>query len=189
MRIQRLVEHCFGLQKQKAASKSTSSDWMQSTLRAKRYYNPLQRCITSVWSATLPPPKETRSRMAIRLSAFVEMSSPPSRVALFSSCSAKRTEADQCFFFSRNIGEVTLKIIYFHYLKKCFLDQSIQKIFYLILKTEALLGGSVGQPCLWRWSCGNFLRCNETLECNWRFSPHKTRSIKSTQMQCFLFQK
>ena len=30
--------------------------------------------------------------------------------------------ARQCFLFSRNIGELTLKIIYFHYLKKYFLD-------------------------------------------------------------------
>ena len=44
--------------------------------------------------------------------------------------------------FSRNIGEVTLKIIYFHYPKKYFLDQSIQKWVYLILKTEALIAPS-----------------------------------------------
>ena len=44
----------------------------------------------------------------------------------------------QCFFFSRNIGQLTLKTIYFYYLKKLFLDQSIQKSFYLILKKEAL---------------------------------------------------
>ena len=47
--------------------------------------------------------------------------------------------AHQCFFSSRNIGQVTPKIIYFHYLIKYFLDQSIQKIFYLILKKETLL--------------------------------------------------
>ena len=46
----------------------------------------------------------------------------------------------QCFSFSRNIGQVTLKISDFYYLKKSFLDQSIQKIFYLILKKEALAG-------------------------------------------------
>ena len=44
----------------------------------------------------------------------------------------------QYFFLSRNIGQVTLEIIYFQYLKKHFLDQSIQQIFYLILETEAL---------------------------------------------------
>ena len=33
----------------------------------------------------------------------------------------------QCFLFSRNTGQLTPKIIYFHYLKKPFLDQSIQK--------------------------------------------------------------
>ena len=34
---------------------------------------------------------------------------------------------EQCFLFSRIIGQLTPKNIYFHYLKKCFLDQSIQK--------------------------------------------------------------
>ena len=36
-------------------------------------------------------------------------------------------EWQQCFIFSRNIGKVTPKKIYFHYLNKYFLDQSIQK--------------------------------------------------------------
>ena len=45
---------------------------------------------------------------------------------------------EQWFFFSRNIGHLTPKMIYFHYLIKCFPDQSIQKTFYLILKKEAL---------------------------------------------------
>ena len=45
----------------------------------------------------------------------------------------------QCFFFSRNISFVTPKIVYFHYLKKSILDESIQKRFYVILKTEALI--------------------------------------------------
>ena len=45
---------------------------------------------------------------------------------------------NQCFFFSRNIGELTPKNFYFHYLKKSFLDESIQKILDLILKKEAL---------------------------------------------------
>ena len=35
----------------------------------------------------------------------------------------------QLLFFGRNIGQLTPNIIYFHYLKKRFLDQSIQKIF------------------------------------------------------------
>ena len=39
----------------------------------------------------------------------------------------KYTGVCQCFLFSRSIGQVTPKIIYFHYLKKPFLDQSIQK--------------------------------------------------------------
>ena len=42
--------------------------------------------------------------------------------------SGRRTPARrQCFFFSRNIGQVTPKIIYFHYLIKYFPDQSIPK--------------------------------------------------------------
>ena len=44
----------------------------------------------------------------------------------------------QCFFFSQNIGYVTPKISYFHYLQKYFLAQSIRKILYLILKKDAL---------------------------------------------------
>ena len=45
----------------------------------------------------------------------------------------------QCFYFSRNIGYFTPKIIYFHYLKESFLDQSLQKMCCLILKTAALV--------------------------------------------------
>ena len=48
------------------------------------------------------------------------------------------TAQHQCFFFSRYIGYVTPKLMYFHYLKQYFLAQNIQIIFYLILKTEAL---------------------------------------------------
>ena len=44
----------------------------------------------------------------------------------------------QCIFFSRNIRYVTPNIIYLYYKKKI-LDQSIQKIFYLFLKTEVLI--------------------------------------------------
>ena len=39
---------------------------------------------------------------------------------------------------SRLFVILTMKIVYFYYKKKYFLDQSIQKIFYLILKKEAL---------------------------------------------------
>ena len=53
---------------------------------------------------------------------------------------------EQCFLFSRIIGWLTPKIIYFYYLEKYFLDQSIQKIFYLILKKEALVV-STGSMC------------------------------------------
>ena len=43
----------------------------------------------------------------------------------------------QWLFFGRDIGQLTPKIIYFHSLRKSFLDQSIQK-YYLTLKKEAL---------------------------------------------------
>ena len=46
----------------------------------------------------------------------------------------------QCFFFSRKISSVTPKVvIHFHYLKKYFLDQSIQKNIPFHCKTEALV--------------------------------------------------
>ena len=54
------------------------------------------------------------------------------------SCGAQDIRS-QWLFFGRNIGLLTLKVIYFHYLKIYFLDQSIQKICYLILKKEALI--------------------------------------------------
>ena len=49
------------------------------------------------------------------------------------------TYPQQCFFSSQHIGQVTPKIIHVHHLKKCFLDQSISKTLYLILKTAALV--------------------------------------------------
>ena len=54
---------------------------------------------------------------------------------------------NQCFFLSRNIAEVTPKIMYFHYLKKRFLDQSIQNTIYLSLKIEALQS----MTCHWQY--------------------------------------
>ena len=45
----------------------------------------------------------------------------------------------QCFLFSRNIGKLTPKLVYFYYLKKNILDHSIQQIFCLILKKDALV--------------------------------------------------
>ena len=45
--------------------------------------------------------------------------------------------------FSRNIAYVTPEIIYFYYLKKYFLDQSIQKINYLILKKNLTVSYNV----------------------------------------------
>ena len=41
--------------------------------------------------------------------------------------------------FNRNIGQVKPKIIYFYYQQKYFLDQSVEKIVYFILKTEAFV--------------------------------------------------
>ena len=46
--------------------------------------------------------------------------------------------------FIRNIGFVTPKIIYFHDVKKYFLDQSIQAIICLNMNTEALLTRLLG---------------------------------------------
>ena len=51
----------------------------------------------------------------------------------------------QHFLFSRNVGKVSPKINCFYYLIKPFLDRSIQNIFDLILKTEALLCTSRGR--------------------------------------------
>ena len=51
----------------------------------------------------------------------------------------ERRGAHQCCRFSRNIAEVTSKIIYFYYLKKKILGQSIQKINNTFLKKEALV--------------------------------------------------
>ena len=48
------------------------------------------------------------------------------------------TSRTQWLFFGRNIGQLTPKITYFHYLRKKILDQSIQKTVYLILKKVAL---------------------------------------------------
>ena len=52
---------------------------------------------------------------------------------------AKMISHQQCFFFSRNIGYVTPKNIYFHYLLKNNPGQSIQKRCCFISKTEALV--------------------------------------------------
>ena len=54
-------------------------------------------------------------------------------------CSSLNLALQQYFFFGRNIGKVTPKISYFHYLKKSVLNPCIKKTFYFILKTEALL--------------------------------------------------
>ena len=59
---------------------------------------------------------------------------------------------EQCVFFSRNIGWLTLKIFYLHYSKEFFLEKSIQKTFYLIWKKEALRLKPVCSP--WRSSTG-----------------------------------
>ena len=53
------------------------------------------------------------------------------------------TRNDQCFLFSRLIGQVTPKINYFHYLKKyIFWIKVSEQTFYLILKKEALTEAS-----------------------------------------------
>ena len=54
-------------------------------------------------------------------------------------CCSSIEHCDQCFLLSRNIGKVNPTIIYFHYVKKYFLNQSIQNITYLILKKDALI--------------------------------------------------
>ena len=41
-------------------------------------------------------------------------------------------------FIIRNIGYITLKIVYFRYLEKNILDRSIQNILYLFFNTESL---------------------------------------------------
>ena len=58
-----------------------------------------------------------------------------------------------CFLFSRIIGYLTPKIIYFYYLKKYFLDQSIPKIFNFILKKEALVMCTATVPQVQWCSC------------------------------------
>ena len=47
------------------------------------------------------------------------------------------------WYFGRNAGYFTPKVIHFHHPKKTFLDQNIWKKCCLILKTEALTGGDL----------------------------------------------
>ena len=54
----------------------------------------------------------------------------------------------QWFCLSRNIGQVSLKIIYFRYICNKNLDESIRKIFDSILKTEALIIVSISRTNL-----------------------------------------
>ena len=61
-------------------------------------------------------------------------------------------DVNQWFFFSRYIGLVTPKIIYVQYLQKYILDQTIQKIFHLILKTEALMSTPIYIFSRFSWS-------------------------------------
>ena len=53
----------------------------------------------------------------------------------------------QCFFFSRNIGDVTPKIIYFHYLKNHFLDQSTPKNSLLKFENKSTGVGTLDARC------------------------------------------
>ena len=56
----------------------------------------------------------------------------------------------QCFLFSRSIGKVTPKISYFHYVQNNNLDRCIHKVFYLILKSEALINSARPVPSLYQ---------------------------------------
>ena len=58
-----------------------------------------------------------------------------------------RVPANQCCRFSRNIAQVTPKIIYFYYQKICLQDESIRIFFYLILKKTSLLQTIVHIVC------------------------------------------
>ena len=55
------------------------------------------------------------------------------------------------------------KSMYFHYLRKHFLDQSIQNTLYLILKTEALMTSSTMTSSRDQCSCMCFLKDNACL--------------------------
>ena len=57
-------------------------------------------------------------------------------------------------FFSRHIGQITPENIYLYDLKKSFLDQSIQRIFYFILKMEALVRTKACIQGCRRWTAG-----------------------------------
>ena len=82
------------------------------------------------------PSQASVSRSSLRTTRFRPRHDTVQQVQ---SATGQTAQCMQWFFFSRNIGQLTPKIIYFHYLKKSFLDQSIQKKINLILKTEALL--------------------------------------------------
>ena len=82
-------------------------------------------------------------------------------------------QCSQCFCFSRNIGSVTRKIGISH-----FLDQGIRRIFYLILKIEALkieaLRTHLDENTNWyTWGTGTVYSCWHAIdvmpkiECFW----------------------
>ena len=64
---------------------------------------------------------------------------------MISSCSCMH--CDQCLFCSRNIAQVTPKIIYFHYLIKFFPDQSIQKNIFNFEKRSTDCDASLSHCC------------------------------------------
>ena len=79
-------------------------------------------------TAVCLPVKQNRHDVAV----------PWTSIAIAHVTSNKTAVCLQCFRFSRNISQVTPKITCFHYLKKYFLDQSIQNVFYFILLKEEL---------------------------------------------------
>ena len=88
---------------------------------------------------------------------------------------SRAPDSHQWFFFSRNISQVTPKIIHLHNLIKSFLDQSILKALHLILKTEAL-------------AATFFDRCTTTLIGKFTFSLYNANTywIKASK-NCFFF--
>ena len=81
----------------------------------------------------------TTSRNKSVVSCKVSLSSYNTGSKSSWACLFAEIHARMCSFFKPNIGQFTPKIVYFHYLKKCFLAQSFLNTFYLILKTEALM--------------------------------------------------
>ena len=74
-------------------------------------------------------------------------------------------------FLAEIFGSLTLKISYFHNIKRCFVDQSIQKSIILILRKEALLErrkAASGSTCA--VSCTRVGWCVHAANSNWLWS-------------------